>query len=76
MNQTMSRYPQTQMKSSAQHLCGGSAPSSYTNSLAVVNWKGEEAPTVDEVAVRLQQYEESVSPSLVSSAEKLAQEVR
>jgi len=28
-----------------------SAPSSYANSLAVVNWKGKEAPTVDEVAV-------------------------
>ena len=28
-----------------------SAPSSYANSLAVVNWKGKEAPTVDEIAV-------------------------
>jgi len=28
-----------------------SAPSSHANSLAVVDWKGEEAPTVDEVAV-------------------------
>jgi len=28
-----------------------SAPSSYANSLAVVDWKGEETPTVDEVAV-------------------------
>ncbi|GAB0184246.1 hypothetical protein GRJ2_000889900 [Grus japonensis] len=27
-----------------------SAPSSYTNSLAVIDWKSEEAPTVDEVA--------------------------
>jgi len=31
-----------------------SAPSSYANSLAAVHWKGKEAPTVDEVAVRLQ----------------------
>jgi len=38
-----------------------SAPPSYANSLAVVNWKGEEAPTVDEVAVRLRQYKESLS---------------
>ena len=53
-----------------------SAPSSYANSLAVVNWKGKEAPTVDEVAVRLQQYEESLSSSLVSAVEKLAREVR
>jgi len=28
-----------------------SAKSSYVNALAIVNWKGEEAPTVDEVAV-------------------------
>ena len=30
-----------------------STPSSYANLLAVVDWKGEEASTVDEVAVRL-----------------------
>ena len=47
-----------------------SAPSSYANSLAVVNWKGKEAPTVDEVAVRLRQYEESLSSSLVSAVNK------
>jgi len=28
-----------------------SAPSSYANSLAVIDWKGEEAPTVDEMSV-------------------------
>jgi len=28
-----------------------SVPSSYANSPAVVNWKGEEIPTMDEVAV-------------------------
>jgi len=49
-----------------------SVPSSYANSLAVVNWKGKEAPTVDEVAVRLRQYEESLSSSLVSALEKLS----
>ncbi|GAB0207631.1 ubiquitin carboxyl-terminal hydrolase 4 [Grus japonensis] len=53
-----------------------SAPSSYTNSLAVMDWKSEEAPTVDEVAGRLRQYEESLSSSLVSAVEKLSQEVR
>ncbi|GAB0206636.1 hypothetical protein GRJ2_003129200 [Grus japonensis] len=42
-----------------------SAPSSYANSLAVINWKSEEAPRVDEVAGRLQQYEESLSSSLL-----------
>jgi len=51
-----------------------SAPSSYASSLAVVNWKGKEAPTVDEVAVRLWQYEESLSSSLVSAVKKLAWE--
>jgi len=49
-----------------------STPSSYANSLAVVNWKGKEAPAVDKVAVRLQQYEESLSSSLVSAVNKLS----
>ncbi|GAB0207825.1 hypothetical protein GRJ2_003248200 [Grus japonensis] len=53
-----------------------SAPSSYTNSLAVIDWKSEEAPTVDEVAGRLRQYEETLSSSLVSAVEKLSREVR
>jgi len=48
-----------------------SAPSSYANSLAIVDWKGKEAPTVDDVAVRIQQYEESLCSSLVSTMEKL-----
>ncbi|GAB0209058.1 hypothetical protein GRJ2_003371500 [Grus japonensis] len=52
-----------------------SAPSSYANSLAVIDWKSEEAPTVDEVAGRLWQYEESLSSSLVSAVEKLSQDV-
>ncbi|GAB0209481.1 EF-hand calcium-binding domain-containing protein 12 [Grus japonensis] len=53
-----------------------SAPSSYANSLAVIDWKSEEAPKVDEVAGRLRQYEESLSSSLVSAVEKLSQDVR
>ena len=48
-----------------------SAPSSHANSLAIIDWKGKEAPRVDEVAVRLRQYEESLSSSLVSAIEKL-----
>ncbi|GAB0190117.1 macrophage immunometabolism regulator [Grus japonensis] len=52
-----------------------SAPSLYANSLAVIDWKSEEAPTVDEVAGRLWQYEESLSSSLVSAVEKLSREV-
>ena len=53
-----------------------SAPCSYANSLAVVEWKGKEAPTVDEVAARLQQHEESLASSLVSAMEKLSQKVQ
>ncbi|GAB0175672.1 hypothetical protein GRJ2_000032400 [Grus japonensis] len=53
-----------------------SAPSSYANSLAVIDWKSEEAPTADEVAGRLRQYEESLSSSLVSAVEKVSQDVR
>ncbi|GAB0209386.1 ubiquitin carboxyl-terminal hydrolase 4 [Grus japonensis] len=53
-----------------------SAPSSYANSLAVIDWKSEEAPTVDEVAGRLRQYEESLSSSLVSAVEKVSQDIR
>jgi len=52
------------------------APSSYAYSLAVVKWKGKEAPTVNEVAVRLRQYEESLSSSLVSAVNKLSQKVQ
>ncbi|GAB0208886.1 hypothetical protein GRJ2_003354300 [Grus japonensis] len=48
------------------------APSSYANSLAVMDWEDEEAPTVDEVAGQLRQYEESLSFSLVSAVEKLS----
>ncbi|GAB0208327.1 hypothetical protein GRJ2_003298400 [Grus japonensis] len=53
-----------------------SAPSSYANSLAVIDWKSEEAPTVDEVAGQLRQYEESLSSSLVSAVEKLSQKLQ
>jgi len=53
-----------------------SAPSSYAKSLAVVNWKGKKAPTVEEVAVRLRQYEESLSSSFVLAMEKLSQKVQ
>ncbi|GAB0207493.1 hypothetical protein GRJ2_003215000 [Grus japonensis] len=53
-----------------------STPSSYANSLAVIDWKSEEAPAVDEVAGRLRQYEESLSSSLVLAVEKLSQDVQ
>ncbi|GAB0210193.1 hypothetical protein GRJ2_003485100 [Grus japonensis] len=53
-----------------------SAPSSYANSLAVIDWKSEEAPPVDEVAGRLWQYEDSLSSSLVSAVDKLSQDIR
>ena len=38
---------------------------------AVVDWKDEEGPTVDELARQLRQYEESLSSSLVLAVEKL-----
>ncbi|GAB0206979.1 hypothetical protein GRJ2_003163500 [Grus japonensis] len=53
-----------------------SAPSSYANSLAVMDWKSEEAPTVDEVAGRLWQYEETLSSSLISAVVQLSQDIR
>ncbi|GAB0209940.1 hypothetical protein GRJ2_003459700 [Grus japonensis] len=46
----------------------------YVNVLAVMDQKGKEAPTVDEVPGRLWQYKESLSSSLVSVVEKLSQE--
>ncbi|KAM6375957.1 uncharacterized protein FN964_001899 [Alca torda] len=53
-----------------------SAPSSYANSLAVMEWKGEEGPTVDEVAGWLWGYEESLFSPLVSAVEKLSRKVQ
>jgi len=53
-----------------------SAPLSYANLLAVVDWKGEKAPTVDEVAVRLRQCEEILPSSLISALEKLSQKAQ
>ncbi|GAB0210098.1 hypothetical protein GRJ2_003475600 [Grus japonensis] len=53
-----------------------SAPSSYANSLAVMDWKSEEAPTVDEVAGRLWQYEDSLSSSLILAVEKLSWKIQ
>jgi len=51
-----------------------STPSSYANSLAVADWKGKEAPTVEEVAVRLRQYEESLSSSLILAVKHVSRE--
>ncbi|KAK4807210.1 hypothetical protein QYF61_024330 [Mycteria americana] len=52
-----------------------SAPVSYANSLAILNWKGREEPTVDEAASQLQEYEESIASSLVSAVEKLDEQL-
>uniref|UniRef100_A0A8B9VF07 Uncharacterized protein n=1 Tax=Anas zonorhyncha TaxID=75864 RepID=A0A8B9VF07_9AVES len=55
-----------------------SAPSSYASSLAIMAWKEDEEPTVDEAAKQLRQYEESLSSSLqacVSAVEKLSEKV-
>ncbi|PKU29305.1 ubiquitin carboxyl-terminal hydrolase 4 [Limosa lapponica baueri] len=53
-----------------------SAPLTHANSLAVMEWKGEEGPMVNEVAARLQQYEESLSSPLISAVEKLSWKVQ
>ncbi|XP_066843069.1 uncharacterized protein [Anser cygnoides] len=55
-----------------------SAPSSYASSLAILAWKAEENPTVNEVTKILRQYEGNLSSSLqacVSAVEKLSEEV-
>jgi len=51
-----------------------SASSSYANSLAVIDCKGEEVSVAHEVADRVQQYEESLSSSVVSAMEKLSRQ--
>ncbi|GAB0179161.1 hypothetical protein GRJ2_000381400 [Grus japonensis] len=53
-----------------------SAPSLYANSLAVMDWEGEEAAIVDKLAGRLWQYKESLSSSLVLAVEKLVQQLK
>ncbi|GAB0206493.1 ubiquitin carboxyl-terminal hydrolase 4 [Grus japonensis] len=53
-----------------------STPSLYANSLAVMDWEDKEAPTVDEVTGRLQQYVGSLSSSLISAVEKLSQKLQ
>ena len=56
-----------------------SAPSSYANSLAVMNWRDEEAPMVDDVARQLRQYEKSLSSSLrtcISAVERLSKKCK
>ncbi|KAK4806889.1 hypothetical protein QYF61_012610 [Mycteria americana] len=53
-----------------------SAPPSCASSLAILTWKDEEGPTVDEVASQLREYEESISSSLVSAVEKLVQQLK
>ena len=46
-----------------------STTSSHASSLAAVNWRDEEAPTADEVAVRVRQYEESLFLPFLSHGE-------
>ncbi|KAK4811038.1 hypothetical protein QYF61_015742 [Mycteria americana] len=56
------------------HRLVWNAPLSCANSLAILNWKDGEGPTVDEEASQLREYEESISSSLVSAVEKMSQE--
>ena len=48
----------------------------HGNSLAIMSWKDDEAPTVVEVIDRLRDYEANLSSSLVSAVEKLSWEVQ
>ncbi|KAK4810468.1 hypothetical protein QYF61_004248 [Mycteria americana] len=52
------------------------APLSCANSLAILIWRDEDGPTVNEAASNLQEYEESISSSLVSAVEKLSRKVQ
>ncbi|KAK4806844.1 LOW QUALITY PROTEIN: hypothetical protein QYF61_012565 [Mycteria americana] len=52
------------------------APPSCANSLAILIWRDEDGPTVNEVASNLREYEESISSSLVSAVEKLSWKVQ
>ena len=53
-----------------------STPSSYASALAVMDWTDEEGPTANELACRLQQYEESVSAPIIVAVNKLSQDVQ
>ncbi|GAB0207353.1 hypothetical protein GRJ2_003200900 [Grus japonensis] len=53
-----------------------SAPSSYANSLAVMDWEDEEATMVDDMISRHWQYEEIVSSSVIVAVEDLSQKVQ
>ncbi|KAK4816276.1 hypothetical protein QYF61_014348 [Mycteria americana] len=53
-----------------------SPPVSCASSLAVLNWKDRDGPTVGEAASQLQEYKESISSSLASAVEKLSQKVQ
>ncbi|KAK4807120.1 hypothetical protein QYF61_018461 [Mycteria americana] len=52
------------------------APPSFANSLAILTWKDQDGPTVNEAASNLREYEESISSSFVSAVEKLSQEFK
>ncbi|KAK4811230.1 hypothetical protein QYF61_022127 [Mycteria americana] len=47
-------------------------PPSCANSLAILIWRDEDGPTVNEAASNLREYEESISSSFVSAVEKLS----
>ncbi|KAK4828826.1 hypothetical protein QYF61_000883 [Mycteria americana] len=51
-------------------------PLSCANSLAILIWRDEDGPTVNEAASNLREYEESISSSLVSAVEKLSRKVQ
>ncbi|XP_061225806.1 uncharacterized protein LOC133221146 [Neopsephotus bourkii] len=52
------------------------APSSYAHSLAPITWHDVAPPTVDEMIHQLQEFEDHLTPSIISTVEKLSQELK
>ncbi|KAM9020100.1 Friend virus susceptibility protein 1-like [Ara ararauna] len=52
------------------------APPSYAHSLATVTWNDIIPPTVDEVIHKLREFEDNLTPSIISAVEKLSQDLK
>ena len=53
-----------------------SAPSSYDHSLAAITWNDIVPPTVDAMIRQLREFEDNLTPSIISAVEKLSQEFK
>ncbi|XP_061225245.1 uncharacterized protein LOC133220857 [Neopsephotus bourkii] len=52
------------------------APSSYAHSLATVTWNDVVPLTVDEMVHKLHEFEDNLTPSIISAVEKLSQDLK